>query len=470
MLDLQCSFPRLISTRLLPSALWACMAVALGLLAGPVFAGDWVNFTDETATRIVAADELALTDTEEKDFAIGDVDNDGDIDLVVVRKLPFTNVGPRRNVLFMNEDGVMTDRTDTLAPDMLDVTDDRDVALVDVDDDGWLDMITVTTLGEQPRLYVNLGAPLGTWLGFDWDSMVARLPTFTPAPQFCSLAVGDVTGDDMPDIYFADYDNNLEDRLLINDGDGFYTDETDSRLAAGLADSVFGTDAEIFDMNGDTFNDIVKNNSSGNSPPPGFSPNTSILYNDGTGNFTVQAVIYEVAPYMTHVADFNQDGRFDVFIVDDGQDRVLTNTGNDGMNQAGFSEAIVGPSPDTFGFGGNTWAADVDLDGILDIVVSDVDTDIAGCDRQLTILRGTGTPPNITYGDPLVGADRPWKTQGTFDAVVFDINGDGAPDLWSGTCTGTKVFMGDPGIVPNIFADGFESGDVSAWSLSVGGS
>lgn len=466
-------FPRTVHLWFSPRG--SAMAVGLGVTMAlwlstlPVSAGDWVNFTDETATRIVAAEELALTDTEEKDYAIGDVDNDGDIDLVVVRKLPFTNVGPRRNVLFMNEDGVMTDRTEMLAPDMLDMTDDRDVALVDVNGDGWLDMITVTTLGEQPRLYMNLGMPLGTWRGFDWDPGEARLPIFSPAPQFCSLAVGDVTGDGMPDIYFADYDNHLEDRLLINDGDGFFTDETSTRLAPGLADSVFGTDAEIFDMNGDTFNDIVKNNSSGNSPPPGFSPNTSILYNDGTGNFSVQDVIYDQAPYMTHVADFNQDGRFDVFIVDDGQDRVLTNTGNDGMNLAQFSTALVSTSPDTAFFGGNTWVADVDLDGILDIVVSDVDTDIEGCSRNLTILRGTGTPPDVSYGDPLSGASRPWRTVGTHDAVVFDINGDGAPDLWSGTCTGTQVFMGDPGIVPDIFADGFESGDVSAWSTSVGG-
>lgn len=428
--------------------------------------GDWVNFTDETSTRIVAAPELAVTDTEEKDFAIGDLDRDGDIDLVVVRKLPFTNVGPRRNVLFMNEGGVMTDRTNTLAPDMLDATDDRDVALVDVDGDGWLDMVTVTTLGEQPRLYMNLGAPGGNWAGLDWDPMDVRLPTFVPAPQFCALAVGDVSGDDVPDLYFADYENDLEDRLLINNGSGVFTDETDTRLAAGFADSVFGTDAEIFDMNGDGFNDIVKNNSSGDEPPPGTVSATSILYNDGTGNFTVIDEIYAVAPYMVEVADFNQDGRYDVFIVDDGQDRMLTNTGNNAQNRAEFDTVQVTTSPDTAFFGGNTFAADVDLDGILDIVVSDVDTDIKGCDRELTILRGTGTPPNVTYGDPLSGAGRTWRTQGTFDAVVFDINGDGAPDMWAGTCTGTKVFMGDPKIVPEIFLDGFESGNTSAWSAT----
>ena len=305
----------------------------------------------------------------------------------------------------------------------------------------------------------------GTWLGFDYEA--ARLPVFLPAPQFCALAFGDVDGVNGPDLYFADYDNDLEDRLLINDGSGFFTDETTTRLLASMSDSTFGTDAEIVDMNGDGFLDIVKNNSSGNSPPPGFSPNTAIFYNDGTGNFDFRHEIYDVAPYMVEVADFNQDGRPDIFIVDDAQDAVLTNTGNDGSGHATFSTAFIIGSPDTAFFGGNTFSADVDLDGILDIVVADVDTDIAGCSREMTILRGIGTPPNITYTDPLGGAGRPWKQSGTFDIAVFDINGDQSPDMLVGHCSGTRILMGDPAIGGRFFVDGFESGDLSGWSSSV---
>lgn len=440
----------------------------LCLAALPAQAQDWVTFTDETATRLVASPALGVSDVQEKDYAIGDVDQDGDIDVVVVRKVPFTNSGPERNVLLMNENGVLTDRTAELATDMLDATDDRDVQLVDLDQDGWIDMITGTTLGDQPRILMNRGNDeFGEWRGFAWEA--ARLPVFDPPPQFCAVAVGDVTGDNVPDVYFADYDNTLENRLLINDGNGFFTDETEARTTTEMAESVFGTDAEIFDMNGDTFNDIVKNNSSGQVAPGGFSSNTSILYNDGTGNFTSIDRIYDDAPYMTDVADYNQDGRLDVFIVDDGQDRVLFNTGNNVSGHAEFTTTSVSPSPDTSLFGGNTWTADVDLDGILDIVVSDVDTDIPNCDdSELTILRGTGTPPNISYSDPILGASRSWRQRGTFDAVVFDINGDGAPDMLVGHCAGTRVLMGDPEIGDaRIFVDGFEEGNADNWSAVV---
>ena len=448
-----------------------CALLFGGWLAAPraAVAGDWVTFVDQTASRIVADPGVGVSDPQEKDLISGDVDQDGDADLIVVRKTPFTNPGGFRNVLFMNEGGVMTDRTSTLAPDFLDPTDDRDVELADVDGDGWLDIITAGTFGEQPRILINLGETAGVWLGFDYEPN--RLPVLTSAtgngPKFCGLGVGDLTGDGRPELYFADYENDMEDRLLINDGTGFFTDETASRLTAEMVASTFGTDADIADMNGDGFNDIIKDNASGTSGGgvEGIAPAVQILYNDGTGHFTFMAIPNSDAPYMVAPADFTQDDRLDLFVVDDGQDSYLINTGNDVEGHAQFTTHTVAPSPNTNFFGGNVQFADLDNDGILDVLVSDVDTDISGCDRQLVLLQGQGQPPAVTYADPLGGASRPWTPQGTFDVEAMHIDDDGVLDLWIGTCNGNLVFMGvDPSF---IFADGFESGDSSAWSATV---
>ncbi|MCP3956348.1 MAG: VCBS repeat-containing protein [bacterium] len=448
--------------QVLPSTPTILVAICLLAPSVAVAGGgsDWVEYVDESSTRIVADAGVGQIDEEEKDLIAGDVDKDGDTDLIIVRKVPFTNAGGWRNVLFMNESGVMTDRTSTLAPDFMDQTNDRDVLLVDVDGDTWLDVVTATTFEEQPRVLMNRGENGGgTWLGFEWQD-AGRLPTISPAPFFCALGFGDVTGDQAPDLYFVDYDNNTEDRLLINNGNGFFTDQTTSRLAPGMADSVFGSDAHIVDVNGDGWNDIVKNNASGNNPPPGFQPRTTVLYNDGTGNFAVSEDIYTAAPYMIEPADFTGDGRLDFFIVDDGQDAYLINDGNGGDGFANFTTQAVATSPNTVFFGGNVKFADIDHDGILDVLVADVDTDIPGCDRELALLRGAGPQPNVTYSDPLVGAPRAWLPSGVFDIEALHIDDDGVLDLWVGTCDGNQVFMGSS---PGVFINGFESGDLSFW-------
>ncbi len=455
-----------------PRGLATALPVACALLLAPrpaVAGGDWITYVDETASRIVADASVGVSDLQEKDLISGDVDQDGDTDLIIVRKTPFTNPGGFRNVLLMNEAGVMTDRTSTLAPDFLDPTDDREVALADIDGDGWLDIVTAGTFGEQPRILRNLGEVAEVWQGFDYEP--SRLPVLTSAthngPKFCGMGVGDVTGDSRPEIYFADYENDMEDRLLINDGLGFFTDQTTSRLTPQMVASVFGTDADIADMNGDGFNDIVKDNAtgSGGGSPEGTAPAVSILYNDGTGNFTFMDTIYTEAPYMVAPADFTQDDRLDLFIVDDGQDSYLINTGNDAQDHAEFTAQMANPSPNTNFFGGNVKFADLDNDDILDVLIADVDTDAPGCDRQLVLLRGQGVPPNITYSDPLGGASRPWTLAGTFDVEAMHIDDDGVLDLWIGTCGGNRVFMGvDPDFV---FEDGFETGDTSGWSLTV---
>ncbi|MEZ5331884.1 MAG: VCBS repeat-containing protein [Thermoanaerobaculia bacterium] len=471
----------------------ACL-VAASLLALPLALaaeeGDWVEFTDETASRLVADASVGVSDTQEKDITSGDVDLDGDIDVVIVRKQPFTTPGGKRNVLLMNENGVLTDRTQELAAAFLQETNDRDVELVDVNGDGWLDIVTGGTFEQQPRLLMNLkNDGGGQWLGFR-DESGTRLPILTgPAPDnrgpfFCGLGVGDLTGDNRPELYFTDYGglvigggNNsagepkdVDDRLLINNGNGFFSDQTVSRIGS-FSESLFGTDADIADINGDGFNDIVKTNSTGfagvpQEQPEGGNPSPAalVLYNDGTAHFTFMDTVYSVAPYMVEPADFTQDGRLDLIAVDDFQDAYLVNTGNDGQGHANFTTHSVTSSNRTSGLGGNVKFADLDNDGVLDAMVADVDTDIHNCDQgRLALLRGQGTPPAVSYSDPLNSVTRPWNVLGTFDMEALYINEDDALDLVVGSCSGLKIFMG---VSHTVFQDGFESGNTSAWTTT----
>ena len=416
-------------------------------------AQDWVEFEDVSNTNIVADSGLGLNDTFEKDLEAADFDRDGDIDLIIARKVRFSTAGGKANVLLINDNGVMTDQTSTYATGFLDETDDRDVIAVDVNNDGWLDVVTATTFGETPRVYMNLGELNGQWLGLDYEAADGRILPFAIGPKFCAVAAGDVTGDGFVDLFFADYANDLEDRLLVNDGQGFFVDETDTRMTAAMSESVFGTSTEIVDMNGDTFNDIVKVSSSGDMPPPGSTPpQVRIMYNDGTGNFSEESRFNNLKPYMMQVFDINNDDRLDVFVVSDDQDFVMRNTGNNNDGLALFNITEISNSPNTDFFGGNTFRADVDRDGFEDIMVADVDTDIAGCDRFLVGLRNIN---GNSLEDPFRGQGRAWLTQGTFDIAVADFNNDGFMDMWSGICAGNRLFFQIPPDL--IFADGFDS-------------
>ena len=164
----------------------------------------WVEF-QEDPSRLDAPASLVANDNEEKDYAWGDVDQDGDTDLIIVRKQPFTSTGKRENVLLMNENGVLTDRTASLASasdvggdnGFLTPTNDRDVVITDVDQDGWMDVVTATTLSpnqpkhiSHPRIYMNLGNDgMGNWQGLRHED--ARFPQLLLAggsaswPRFC---------------------------------------------------------------------------------------------------------------------------------------------------------------------------------------------------------------------------------------------------------------------------------------------
>ena len=131
----------------------------------------WVNFANESSSRLVAAPSLLVTDNIEKDLDWADFNKDGWVDLAVGRKFPGSITGGFRNILFMNEGGVLVDRTVEYASTsdvagyhgFLDNTNDRDMHVVDINSDTWPDLVTATTMSDglidilgQPRAYLHL--------------------------------------------------------------------------------------------------------------------------------------------------------------------------------------------------------------------------------------------------------------------------------------------------------------------------
>ena len=444
-------------------------AFVAAFAAAPLLRAQWVTFQDQTATRLVAAPALGVSDAQEKDYAWADFDHDGDIDLVCVRKEPATSYGHFPNVLFMNENGVLTDRTQqyasaSLVPGsqgMLDATNDRDVVCADVNGDGWVDIVTCTTLSygdpqyiRVPRVYINRGNNVASvWQGFLYDDPL-RIDDMQPGAswngehRFCAVAAGDVDNDGDIDLYFGDYDRGFvsvdpNDRLLLNNGLGYFTDVTASRMPGALPVSNFTTKAVMVDMNLDGRLDIARNNVSV----------VQIAYNDGVagpGYFASQQTPYSGSAYHFNVGELNNDGLPDIIISDDGQDRYMLHAGVVGglaTFQPSQPFSYLGGGADD-GFGSTSLIADLDNDGWNDVLICDFDVDVTGCGRRTHIYRNLGNAPNVTLQEQQIGSAvcgiPIGSLAGTFDIAAFDINGDGWKDLVIGRCSGTTVWINQP--------------------------
>ena len=445
------------------------VGAAVGSLSGVVSA-QWISFTDETATRM-SLSTVATNDQEEKDLVVGDFDKDGWDDVVISRKEPFSVAGAFSDILLMNRNGVLTDETATLAPDMLSTpTDARDVIAVDIDGDTWLDLVVCNTFFQQPVIHMNLGESGGVWQGFAMDN--TRIPFLAPlnmpaGPQFCAVWAGDLDGQNGPDLYFANYvpSGGTSDVLLMNDGTGFFTDETNTRLGANQ-NVAFGTGVEFHDVDNDGDLDIVKMSTLYNVAP--FSPfGIYFMFNDGTGDFDELPMqqLPVAQPYMISGGDFDGDPFVDFYCVDDFDDEKVSVTAVTPDGPVTLSDTTL-VSDRTDGFGGNIKFADLDNDGDMDVGVAPIDVDIANCNTgaELALLRNPG---NGNFEDPWsIGNTQNFHIE-AHDFVFMDVNNDGCQDIVMGLCTGFSVLIQDGCVTPPCQGDANGSGTVDFDDLNL---
>jgi len=278
---------------------------------------DQVNelyLNDGTAHFLDESDRIPVTGTT-NGLVVADLNGDGWPDLILA------NNG-QDAILINDGTGRFRDETDARLPASPDVT--QDVELGDVDGDGDLDLVVGN---EGPNaLYVNDGTGRFT------DESRARIPLRDTPEETREADFGDVDGDGDLDLLFANVSAFVEgadprNRLLINDGKGFFSDETGERLPA---DSESSFDGDFRDLDGDGDLDIVTGNSDTDLSQGRIAPALFRAYlNDGTGRFT-EATEAVFGPDVTgtgldlEFGDFNGDGLDDVYLASRGTaDRLL---------------------------------------------------------------------------------------------------------------------------------------------------
>jgi hypothetical protein len=264
-------------------------------------------FTDESA-------RIPVTGTT-NGMAVTDLDGDGAPDVLLA------NNG--QDAVIMNDgSGHFRDETQARLPVSPDVT--QDIELGDVDGDGDLDLLVGN---EGPNgLYINDGT------GHFTDESRARVPLREAPEETREADFGDVDGDGDLDILFANVSAFVEDadprnRLLINDGTGVFTDETEARLPPDTESSF---DGDFRDLDGDGDLDIATGNSDTDLSQRRIAPALFRAYlNDGSGRFT-EATLQVFGQGITgtgldlEFGDFDGDGLEDVYLASRGTaDRLL---------------------------------------------------------------------------------------------------------------------------------------------------
>jgi len=233
------------------------------------------------------------------DAAVADLDNDGDLDIIIANE-------HRPNILLINNgSGKFSNESAERIPQVN--HDSEDIGIADFDNDGDLDIIIVSEDDQINELYFNNGD--GTF-----SDEGTRLPVTGTSN---SVVIYDINNDGSIDVLIG---NNGQNKVLINDGNGQFLDETVER---------FG------------------------------------IYNDVTQDLTL--------------ADIDNDGDMDVLVANEDNNRILI---NDGKGFYKDESAARIPYRDSAEESREVDAADIDGDGDLDLLYGNVQAFVPGAERQ----------------------------------------------------------------------------------------
>ena len=314
----------------------------LDLLIAKEFQRNVLLLNDGTGRMTVApAGTLPATAYDSEDVAVADLDRDGDLDAAVAGE------DDQNSELYLNGGGTFSDASDRLPARGT----AQSVAAADLDGDGDADLV----FGNhgQNFVFINGGGRFS-------DQTHVRLPAAADRTQ--DVEVGDVDGDGDPDLVFGNVDAN---RLLLNDGHGFFA-EAPGRipLRAGIEET---READLGDVDGDGDLDLYFANV---AFVAGADPQDRLLLNDGRGFFsdvTADRIGRETAH--TPDADFvdvDRDGDLDLVVASFRDTRAWRVSLNDG---AGFFKEATGSvlPAGLDGEGVDVEAADFNGDGRVDL-------------------------------------------------------------------------------------------------------
>jgi hypothetical protein len=323
--------------------------------------------------------QLETTSDPSANVSIGDLDGDGDLDIVLAkgRHDPYVDkvlLNDGKGHFVTSDLGPTADRTYT-------------AALADLDGDGDLDVVVSNDAPDQKLLYFNDGkgrfSVAGTWGDPKWSTRNA--------------AIADLNGDGRPDVVAANRPGPSY--ACLNDGHGKLSNPCiaiPAKSATTIVPADFDNDGHI-DL-------AVPSRDGGQS---------HIYFNDGKAGFarTLPFGPADAAARVGAAADFNHDGSIDLAVGDEAA-ASMTVYLNDGTGRLtpGFHIANKQRTPYAM------TSADLNGDRHPDIVLGYTEGP-----HSVFFNDGSGKQfVEVTFGE---------KPGAAYGFAIGDINGDGKPDM-----------------------------------------
>ncbi|HWL93530.1 MAG TPA: FG-GAP-like repeat-containing protein [Phycisphaerae bacterium] len=393
------------------SRMWRRFAAASAVFLFCASVSSAQQFVEDTATRFPPS-----PNSYTNQLTIGDIDNDGDLDIIFANGGGFGTAGtPEPQRVYINDgNGVFTDQSAT----RLNFSGlCRGAELGDIDNDGDLDLVFAQDFNRRPGLFLNNGS------GFFTNVTSQRLPAINLSSSRGQF--GDIDNDGDLDLYFVNGGptNRFgcgQYRVYVNNGLGFFADETATRHPIGTVcepmDCIFG------DIDGDFDLDVCTAARSGPS---------RIYRNNGAGNFTTFSDIAgDSSTYSYDFGDMDGDGDLDLLGANAGSGNTELLLANDGAGAYTNASSQLQSNP---GIDDNdSKFFDYDDDGDMDIIIAALGS---GPERILT--RGPSGSYTLAAGaiTAIPGGDS------SLDIKVADLDNDGALDVVTGQGESNMPFV-----------------------------
>ncbi|GAB4021314.1 beta strand repeat-containing protein [Spirosoma koreense] len=335
--------------------------------------------------------------------AVGDLDGDGDLDLLIA------NYGSNSVSVRLNDGGFANFTNPNINSDLDVGSGPYSIVLGDVDGDGDLDFLTANSNSTNVSVRLNDGSGHFTAPATNPEPGVGDGPS--------SIVLGDLDGDGDLDLLTANrYSNSVSVRL--NNGSGNFTAPTTNPnpgVGSGPVSVAVG------DVDGDGDLDLVTANFN--------SSTVSVRLNNGSGNFTPPALNLEPgvgdSPLSIVLGDVDGDSDLDLVTANYKNDNVSVRL-NDGSGK--FTAPAINPNPSVKAGPSSVVLGDMDGDGDLDLLTANTQDDNVSLRLNgpfpLTLISLSASPNPVCGGQAL-----------TMTASVGNLSGSYSYTLTNGSST-----------------------------------